>query len=171
MTYRALNYQQFLPFFTKINKKQHKLRKEVLKKGPDYVKTMHQSAIYEDGEGVRANHTNFETITNKDISAVSQRIKEESQYQLKQAGFPDVITVWRSEHAETHPKTDRTRRVVSVTTLPGGLKDFVKSDNVTTAYNVGIENVLSQFVVSPNKRMNHDESELQVEEQHLRRKN
>lgn len=167
---RTLHPQQFLPFFTRINKKQHKLRKEVLKKGPDYVRAVHQSAIYDDSDGVRSNHMHYETITNKDIVAVSQRIKEESQYQLKKAGFPDVIPVWRSEHAETHPKTDRTRRVVSVTTTPGGLKDFVKPDNVTTAYNVRIEDVLSQFVVNPNRRF-HDENELQVEEQHLRREN
>lgn len=156
---------QFLP---RLNKKQHKLRQEALVRGPDYVRNLHQTAIYDSGvSDVLDNHPRFETITANDVLAVSKRIQEESRQALRQAGFSDIIPVWRSEYADVGKKIDRVNRVVPVTIKEGGLKDFRKPHNVTRAYNIRLDDVLSQFVVGPYKRWITDEGEIQVEEGRL----
>ena len=135
--------------FPRLNKKQLKLLQDVKRSGPDMTRSVHESLVNQDVGGVADNFPKYGSLKYKDVEAVANRIKLETTKNLKQAGYKENITVYRTDIKDwqNNRALNNPNWALSTTLVEGGLPAFKqKPYSVTAAYKVRRSDVLSEYV-------------------------
>lgn len=115
--------------------KEKSILKEVLNSGTlDYAKTVH-NAVHGNGEytDILDESPDLESVSFKNVRAVSAEIHRRAGESLANAGFPEEFSVWRTSQGGD-------KGVVSVTTKKGGLQSLFGN---LTEYRVKRSDVLT----------------------------
>jgi len=159
--------------FPRLNKKQLKLLQDVKRSGPDMTRSVHESLVDQDVGGVADNFPKYGSLKYKDVEAVANRIKLETTKNLKQAGYKENITVYRTDIKDwqNNRALNNPNWALSTTLVEGGLPAFKqKPYSVTAAYKVRRSDVLSEYVTGNTYATHPGEQELLVMRKNLKPK-